>query len=162
MGAGQVARVKRGFLAGVVMALCVTVPFVVLYLGWGDGMIRLFLPADASASTTALEVGRRFLLLVSPFYLLVAAKLMGDAVLRGAGAVGFFMITTFTDLVLRVVISYLLAPLLGPTASGSPGQSAGGWPPYSPAPFISPACGNVARSSRHAGCANRMDRIHRL
>lgn len=113
MGAGQVARVKRGFLAGVVMALCVTVPFVVLYLGWGDGMIRLFLPADASASTTALEVGRRFLLLVSPFYLLVAAKLMGDAVLRGAGAVGFFMITTFTDLVLRVVISYLLAPSFG-------------------------------------------------
>ena len=115
IGAGKTERVKKGFSSGVVMALCVTVPFVALFLGWGESMIRLFLPAGAGAGGAALETGRQFLLLVSPFYLLVAVKLMGDAVLRGAGAVGFFMITTFTDLVLRVVLSYLLAPALGPT-----------------------------------------------
>ena len=113
VGAGLTARVKKGFLAGVVMAVCVAAPFVALYLGWGDGMIRLFLPAGADSGATALAVGRRFLLLISPFYPMIAVKLMGDAVLRGAGAVGYFMITTFTDLVLRVVLSYLFSPALG-------------------------------------------------
>lgn len=113
IGAGQIARIKRGFLAGMLMAMIVTVPFLVLFLGWGDGMIRLFLPADVSGDAAALAVGRRFLMVVAPFYPLVAAKLMGDAVLRGAGSVGYFMVTTFTDLVLRVVISFILAPSLG-------------------------------------------------
>ena len=38
---------------------------------------------------------------------------MTDGVLRGSGCMGQFMCATFTDLVLRVVISYILYPSLG-------------------------------------------------
>lgn len=38
---------------------------------------------------------------------------MADSVLRGSGAMRYFMITTFTDLVLRVILAFLLAPKFG-------------------------------------------------
>ena len=43
----------------------------------------------------------------------VATKLMADGVLRGSGAMGCFMIATFADLILRVLISFALAGPLG-------------------------------------------------
>ena len=36
-------------------------------------------------------------------------KMVGDGVLRGAGLMRYFMIGTFTDLVLRVVLAIILA-----------------------------------------------------
>ena len=40
---------------------------------------------------------------------------MADGVLRGAGAMRDFMIATFTDLVLRVALSFILAGLMKDT-----------------------------------------------
>ena len=34
---------------------------------------------------------------------------MADGVLRGSGAMSWFMVATFTDLVLRVVLAYVLS-----------------------------------------------------
>ena len=59
----------------------------------------------------------RFLRIISPFYLIVAAKLVADGVLRGAGMMKKFMVATFTDLVLRVA----LAEILSQTALGTVG-----------------------------------------
>ncbi|HAG65452.1 MAG TPA: MATE family efflux transporter, partial [Ruthenibacterium lactatiformans] len=36
-----------------------------------------------------------------------------DGVLRGAGCMGQFMTATFTDLILRVILAFLLAPRFG-------------------------------------------------
>ena len=44
---------------------------------------------------------------------MVAVKLIADGVLRGSGSMKEFMAATFTDLVLRVVLSYVLAWALG-------------------------------------------------
>ena len=55
--------------------------------------------------------------ILSPFYFVVAAKLAADGVLRGAGLMKPFMIATFTDLILRVV----LAMILSRTSLGSTG-----------------------------------------
>ena len=50
-----------------------------------------------------------FLRLVAPFYFVVSAKLVADGVLRGTGMMERFMVTTFTDLILRVVLTFLLS-----------------------------------------------------
>ncbi len=42
-------------------------------------------------------------------------KLITDGVLRGSGAMSYFMIATFSDLILRVALSYVLATPLGTT-----------------------------------------------
>ena len=54
---------------------------------------------------------------ISPFYLVISTKLVTDGILRGAGEMKKFMIATFTDLLLRV----LLALLLSGTALGVTG-----------------------------------------
>lgn len=56
-----------------------------------------------------------FLRIVSPFYFVVSAKLMADGILRGAGLMKQFMITTFTDLVLRVVLAFVFSGIFGST-----------------------------------------------
>ena len=50
--------------------------------------------------------------IVAPFYFVVSTKLAADGVLRGAGAMKQFMAATFTDLVLRVVLAFLLSGIL--------------------------------------------------
>ncbi|HOO28878.1 MAG TPA: MATE family efflux transporter, partial [Lachnospiraceae bacterium] len=67
----------------------------------------------SSDSTLALKTGITFLRIVSPFYLIICLKLMADGVLRGAGAVKAFMATTFSDLILRVILSYILSVPFG-------------------------------------------------
>ena len=56
-----------------------------------------------------MDTGVMFLRIVAPFYFVVAAKLVSDGILRGAGLMRQFMAATFTDLVLRVALSELLS-----------------------------------------------------
>lgn len=106
IGAARLPRVKSGLRAGIGMALCVVVPFTLLYFMGGDMMMRLFV-SDAGADV--IDAGAIFLRVVSPFYAVIAIKLMADAVLRGASDMVAFMIATFTDLLLRVALACLIA-----------------------------------------------------
>lgn len=106
MGAGNPDRVKKGFWAGMALAVCVAVPFTLAYTLLGKEVIGLFMQ---SQSVKAVEVGRTFLIITAPFYPIIVSKLIGDAVLRGSGRMFQFMIATFSDLVLRVVLSFVFA-----------------------------------------------------
>jgi len=110
IGAGKIDRVKRGFKAGIVLSIIVAVPFVIVYGLFGSSMIKLFLNED---SAVALNIGVIFLKIISPFYLIILIKLMADGVLRGSGSMRLFMITTFSDLILRVVLAFVLVGHLG-------------------------------------------------
>ena len=88
------------------MALVVAIPFIVLFFGLSGTMVRLFLEEP---SQEALQTGVQFLRMVAPFYLVIAVKLMADGVLRGGGAMAQFMISTFTDLILRVALAFILS-----------------------------------------------------
>ena len=60
-----------------------------------------------------MNVGIQFLRIVAPFYILVSAKLVTDGVLRGSGMMRQFMLATFSDLILRVVLAKQLSGMLG-------------------------------------------------
>jgi len=92
------------------MAVCVALPVVVGFVVFSDPFICLFLKSKTSG---ALQTGRMFLRIVSPFYFVILIKLLADGVLRGAGAMKAFMVSTFTDLILRVVLSYILSAHFG-------------------------------------------------
>lgn len=115
LGAGKTGRVREGFLAGLKMAMLIAVPFFCLFFFAGKGMLAMFMD---SGSETAMETGVTMLKIISPFYFVVALKLIADGVLRGAEAMKEFMIATFTDLILRVVLSFCLAGPLGLGTSG--------------------------------------------
>lgn len=64
-------------------------------------------------SDTALLTGVQFLRIAAPFYFIVSVKLAADGILRGAGMMKPFMIATFTDLILRVALAWILAGQIG-------------------------------------------------
>ena len=73
---------------------------------------------QAGTRTGGLQcTGVMILRILTPFYFVISAKLVSDGILRGASLMGCFMIATFTDLILRVV----LAIVLSGTALGSTG-----------------------------------------
>lgn len=110
IGAGIPERVKSGRRAGLKLVWCLSVPIVLLYVFLGKELLLLFMD---STSAEALLTGRQFLWILSPFYFVVSAKLVTDGVLRGAGAMKPFMIATFTDLILRVVLAYIFSAMFG-------------------------------------------------
>ena len=110
IGAGKLERIMQGYRAGVRMVFTICLPIVALYLLYPQGLIRIFMD---EGSTEALGVGVSFLRIVAPFYFVVAVKLVSDGVLRGAGAMGPFMVGTFTDLILRVVLAIVLSKPFG-------------------------------------------------
>lgn len=109
LGARKYERIREGFLAGLKLVWCLCVPFCIIYIAFGKYLLLLFLN---ESSSTALLTGRQFLWILSPFYFVVSAKLTADGILRGTSAMKQFMAATFTDLILRVILSFVLSDML--------------------------------------------------
>ena len=112
LGAGKSERIRDGFKAGLKMVWIISIPLVLLYFFAGKQLLYLFLD---NPTNTAIHTGIMFLCILSPFYFVVSAKLVADGILRGAGLMCRFMITTFTDLILRVVLAIILSKQFGST-----------------------------------------------
>ena len=110
MGAEKPERVRQGFRAGLKLVWMLSVPLVALYLLCSSTVLRLFLD---NPTGQAMQVGIQFLRILSPFYFVISAKLVSDGILRGAGLMKQFMVATFTDLVLRVALAFLLSGPFG-------------------------------------------------
>lgn len=116
LGAHKYGRIRECFGAGLKMVWLLCIPFCILYILFGRYLLLLFMETESAA---ALLTGRQFLWILSPFYFAVSAKLVADGILRGVSAMGCFMAATFTDLILRVILAFLL--------SGWTGSAAGIW-----------------------------------
>lgn len=114
LGAAKYDRIRAGFRAGLKLVFALCLPLVLLYEFAGRWLVYIFLDNPTGA---AMDTGMLFLRIISPFYFVVAAKLVSDGILRGAGMMKKFMVATFTDLVLRVA----LAEILSQTALGTVG-----------------------------------------
>ena len=112
LGAGKRERLPAGFHTGIGLSLFAALPFVILYAFFGRQMMGLFLGEESKA---AIEAGVLFLRIVSPMYFMIAVKLMTDGIIRGAGAMKYFVIATVPDLILRILMAELLTPHFGST-----------------------------------------------
>ncbi len=113
IGARKPRRVKEGFRAGIKMVWILGLPLAFLYFFGGKWLLYLFLDEPTEL---ALGTGINFLRILSPFYVVVSAKLVADGILRGIGRMKKFMAATFTDLVLRVAFALILSEtVLGAT-----------------------------------------------
>ncbi len=106
LGAEKLDRIRQGFRAGIKMVVSLCIPFVLLYFFVGKPLVSIFMEDPQGP---AIAIGVEFLRIVAPFYFIVAAKLVCDGILRGAGLMKEFMIATFTDLILRVVLAWALS-----------------------------------------------------
>ncbi len=106
IGARKLDRIGPGLKAGAAFSIGLALVFTAIYLPFAEQLVGLFIPAGSASGVTA--VGRQFLFIVVPFYIIVCIKFVCDSVLRGAGAMRPFMVTTFSDLILRVGFTIVL------------------------------------------------------
>ena len=111
IGARKLDRIGPGLKAGAMFSIGLALVFMAVYLPFADVLIGLFLPAGSASGVT--DVARQYLFILVPFYIIVCIKFVCDSVLRGAGAMRPFMVTTFSDLILRVGFSAILFNLMG-------------------------------------------------
>ena len=113
MGAKKLYRIKSGFRAGIKLVWILSIPLALLYFFAGRQLLYLFM---SDPTDVAVWTGVNYLRILSPFYFVVSAKLVADGILRGNEMMGKFMVSTFSDLILRVVFAVLLSQtVLGAT-----------------------------------------------
>lgn len=112
LGAGKKERLSPGFRTGVGLSLLAAVPFFALYFFFGRQMMGLFLGPDTGE---AVRSGMEFLHIVSPMYFIIAIKLMTDGIIRGSGAMVYFVLATVPDLIIRIIAANLLTVKFGST-----------------------------------------------
>ena len=110
IGAYKFERVKEGFRVGLKIGFAVALVFMLPFLIIPEYLITFFIE---NPTEDAIKTGCEYLRILSPFYLCAALKLVPDGVLRGSGAMKYFLIGTFSDLVIRVALAYLLSHFFG-------------------------------------------------
>lgn len=105
IGAKNYKRVKEGHKWGLIYGYLLVCGFFLAYFFAGNFFMGLFVKGSNSQ---VMEVGIRFLQIVSPFYFVMVTKVVCDGVLHGSASVKLFMTTTFVDLILRVALAYVL------------------------------------------------------
>ena len=73
----------------------------------------------------AMSSAAQYIRIVAPFYLVVNVKVNADATVRGCNGNVGFMVSTFSDLIFRVGLVYVLTPFMGFAGVGWAWQSAG-------------------------------------
>ncbi len=112
VGAGKYERIKPGYVACLLLQYIVGGTFSLAFVFGGKLLIKCFMD---SPTESAVSAGMKFLIIVAPFYFLCATKLVTDGILRGSGAVNYFTLATFADLIFRVVLSIILSKPLAET-----------------------------------------------
>ncbi len=103
LGAMKLERIKQGFGVGIKLVWVLSLPLFLLYFFGGNIVLKLFMD---NPTELAMQTGITYLKILSPFYFVVSTKLVADGILRGAGMMKKFMIATFTDLILRVLLAF--------------------------------------------------------
>lgn len=110
IGAQKMDRVREGMRAGLKLVWSLCVPIVILYWFGAKILVNFFMDTPSEQAITA---GVQFLKILSPFYFVVSAKLVLDGIMRGASLMKQFMVGTFADLIVRVVLALVLAGPFG-------------------------------------------------
>lgn len=113
LGAGKTDRVKDGVSIGLKIILAMAVMFFAAGFLMAKSLMGLFMDGATKASLDGIKVGAGFLHIVTPFYLVISIKFIYDGALRGMAVMKAFMISTFTDLIVRVVLSFLFSVPFG-------------------------------------------------
>lgn len=108
--AGEYARIKKGYLAVLCYALVTSLIFVAVYVSCPQFFTRLFVQQE-KLTDAAMEYSVQFITIVSCFLPTVCIKIVSDGAVRGSGGNIGFTVSTFTDLLLRVALVYILTEI---------------------------------------------------
>ena len=114
IGAKKADRVKEGYRASLLMVLIFSALITLIIYLFGPHLLGWFL--NNGSGSHAMNYGLKYMKTVSLFYVLMGFMFVGNGLLRGAGDMGAFMLSSFSNLICRVVIAYVLAYFIGASA----------------------------------------------
>lgn len=121
-GAKKQERIKPGFWSGMKIEMvywCMLA--VVVYFG-AESLMKLFVPAESSK---VIEYGVSYLQMMAFFYFLPSWTNGIQGYFRGMGDLKVTLMSTFVQIVGRVIFAYILAPRMG--VAGIALSCFGGW-----------------------------------
>lgn len=104
IGAGRMDRAKQGLKGGLLSTVIIALVSTAIYLIFARGLVSVF---TSDNNEEIISIGAQFLYILAPFYVLVCVKITFDGFIRGAGDMISFTVSTMTDLIVRVGLSYL-------------------------------------------------------
>ena len=107
IGAKKPERVKQGYHMALKMIVCVGLIVTGLLYLFGPDFVAAFVDTDTNPGVIA--VGVEYLRVVSVFYMVMGIMNSTNGLLRGAGDIRAFVISTLCNFTTRVAAAYLLA-----------------------------------------------------
>lgn len=111
LGARQKKRVREGYIATNKLIMIFGMGFFIILSLFSGNIIKLFL--GTNISDMAYAVGTGYLTFLGYCSYILGIKMSTDGMLRGAADTKAFTIANLVNLGLRVVISFILAPIYG-------------------------------------------------
>lgn len=111
IGAKKPDRIPKGLKSAWIMILSIGLSITLLLFIWGDVLIGAFV--DSKLNQDVIKVGVEYLRVVSVFYVVMGTMNIFNGVLRGAGDMKVFMISTLCNLTSRVILAYGLYAIVG-------------------------------------------------
>jgi putative MATE family efflux protein len=109
IGAGKTDRVRRGFRAGLLLGLGISLVTSIAVISAGRELISLFNP-----DPLVIEAGAQYLLIVGAFYVVFSTMFVVNGVLRGAGEALVPLLNTILALwIVRIPCAMLLSSRAG-------------------------------------------------
>lgn len=111
IGAGKPERVKKGLHSGMLMSSVIALLVTAVLLLFGPVFVGAFM--DTASNPESIAVGAEYLRVVGMCYIIMGLMNSCNGVLRGAGDIKIFMLTTLSNLGIRVLMAYTLSPIFG-------------------------------------------------
>lgn len=110
IGGNKLDRVYKGYRAAlkIIAVFCIIIALAIFICG--DSLIGLFINNDAPIDV--IRFGHNYLKIVSLCYFFMGFMVITNGILRAAGDMKNFLITSFINLSVRVIASYLLSIIL--------------------------------------------------
>lgn len=113
-GSGKYDRIRQGYRFCLLIGACFTAAVMLLLLTNGPTILSFFLETDLD-SQEIIAAGMGFVHVVVPFYLLVCLKIVTDGALRGVGKMNAFMMSSISDVLVRLFLGRTFSSLWGIT-----------------------------------------------
>jgi len=113
MGAGDIARVKKGFIRGTLIVLVFSLAILPIFQIFAPQIVRFFVK-----DPEVIRIGSTGLRICAYFYFALGMIYVPRAVLNGAGDTTFAMINGATEVVGRILFSQILTRIAFVTILG--------------------------------------------
>ncbi len=111
IGAKKIERVKEGLKSSLIIITLMSLTiFTVLFI-FGQNIIKLFL--NEGQSSDAINFALKYIQIVSAFYIIKGFMNAYCGVLKGAGDIGVFVWATILNFLVRLIIVYAFADIIG-------------------------------------------------